>query len=293
MSTTHVLAADRLLARPADVVTQQWSTRDTILYNLGIGFGAAAIDNPEQLRFVLEDRLVAFPSMVAVLGLSTAIYHDASYGIDFAGILHGEESFELVRPLPVAGQLVGRSRVEGIWDRGAEKGAVMALVKTLHDAADDSLIATCRNTLMLRRNGGFGGSADGAPRAAALPERDPDGALELGTRPEQALIYRLSGDTNPLHAVPTVAAKAGFPRPILHGLCTFGVVARALVQAVAGGDQSRLQRFGVRFSSPVFPGETIRTEYWGLGDGDFAFRARVVERDVIVLTGGTAHIAVA
>jgi acyl dehydratase len=272
------------------VVEQQWSARDTILYNLGIGFGAAATADPGQLRFVLEDRLVSFPSMVAILGVSHSLWHDDSLGIDFAGILHGEESFDLTRTLPPEGQLIGRSRVEGIWDRGAEKGAVMALCKTLHDPIDNAVFATCRSTLMLRRNGGFGGSAEGAPRAASLPERLPDGALELVTRPEQALIYRLSGDLNPLHAVPDVAARAGFAKPILHGLCTYGIAARAIVQAVADGDESRLRRFSVRFSSPVFPGETIRTEYWRLGAAAYAFRALVPERNVVVLTAGQASL---
>jgi acyl dehydratase len=290
LTPPRVLATDRLLARAADVVTHQWSARDTILYNLGIGFGAAAAAEPGQLRFVLEDRLVSFPSMVAVLGASHTLWQDDSLGIDFAGILHGEESFELTRVLPPEGRLIGRSQVEGVWDRGPQKGAVMTMRKTLHDPHDDAIFATCRSTLMLRRNGGFGGSAEGAPQAASLPERRPDGALELMTRPEQALIYRLSGDTNPLHAVPDAAARAGFAKPILHGLCTYGIAARAIVQAGADGDETRLRRFAVRFSSPVFPGETIRTEYWRLGAGEYAFRALVPERNVVVLTAGRASV---
>jgi acyl dehydratase len=284
------LAADELLARPPDIVQHSWSIRDTQLYNLGIGFGAAAAADPAQLRFVLEDRLLTFPTMVAVLGLSRGIYADHTLGIVFEGILHGEESFELAKPLPTQGRLVGRTRVVGVWDRGPDKGAVLALDKSLHDASDDSLIATCRTTLMLRRNGGFGGSSEGTPRAPTLPEREPDGAVSIATRPEQALIYRLSGDDNPLHAVPEVAARAGFPSPILHGLCTYAIVARALVQALAGGDSTRLQSFGVRFSSPVFPGETIRTEYWHLGNDEYAFRALAAERGMIVLTGGQARL---
>ena len=283
------LAADLLMGMAIQETHQDWSSRDTILYNLGIGFGAAAVEDPAQLRFVLEDRLTAFPTMAAVQAIARGIYFDPAYGVDFSGILHGEEAVEIARLLPTQGRLTGRGRVEGVWDRGP-KGAVMTTLKTLHDA-DGELIATCRSTLILRRNGGFGGSADGAPQAMSLPDRAPDGGFDIAVRPEQALIYRLSGDDNPLHAVPQVAAQAGFPRPILHGLCGFAIAARALVAAEAGGDETRLKAFSVRFSSPTYPGETIRTEFWRLGDGEYALRARSVERDVVLLTGGRARLA--
>jgi acyl dehydratase len=123
-----------------------------------------------------------------------------------------------------------------------------------------------------------------------LPDRAPDGGFDIAVRPEQALIYRLSGDENPLHAVPEVAARAGFSKPILHGLCSFAIAARALVAAEAGGDERRLKAVSVRFSSPAYPGETIRTEVWRLGGGEYALRARSVERDVVLLTGGRARL---
>jgi acyl dehydratase len=144
---------------------------------------------------------------------------------------------------------------------------------------------------MLRFNGGFGGSDQGLPKAPPTPERAPDGHWDLPIRPEQALIYRLSGDDNPLHADPAVAVQAGFPMPILHGLCSFAMSARAMVAAVAEGDETRLRSFGLRFSSPVFPGETLRVEYWRVEGGDYAFRAKVIERDVVVQTGGRAVFA--
>jgi acyl dehydratase len=165
----------------------------------------------------------------------------------------------------------------------------MRLTKTLRDITGQRLAATS-TILVLRGNGGFGGTIEGMPHAAPLPERIPDGAVDVMTRPEQALIYRLSGDTNPLHAVPAAAQLAGFPRPILHGLCSFGVAARALLSVFADGDATRLRRFGLRVASPVYPGETLRIEYWRLGEESIAFRARVVERDVVVLTGGRASI---
>ncbi len=285
---SKALAYDLLMGMEPQEAQEDWSKRDTLLYNLGVGFGAAAVEDEAQLRFVLEDRLASFPTMAAVQAIARGIYFDPRYGIDFTGILHGEEAVEIARPLPAEGRLTGRTRIEGVWDRGS-KGAVMTTVKTLHDA-DDALVATCRSTMMLRKNGGFGGSADGAPQAAPLPGRAPDGGFDIAIRPEQALIYRLSGDTNPLHAVPKVAAKAGFPKPILHGLCSFAVAARALVAAEAEGDEGRLKAFSVRFSSPTYPGETIRTEFWRLGGGQYALQARALERDVVLLTGGRARL---
>ena len=286
---TKRLAYDLLMGMAPEEAQQNWSQRDTILYNLGIGFGPAAIEDPGELRFVLEDRLASFPTMAAVQAVARGIYYDDRYGIDFAGILHGEEAVEIARPLPVEGKITGRTRIEGIWDRGP-KGAVMTTCKTLHDPVDDGLIATCRSTLMLRRNGGFGGTAEGAPQAQATPDRAPDGHFDIAIRPEQALIYRLSGDTNPLHALPDIAARAGFPKPILHGLCSFALAARALVAAEADGDEGRLKAFSVRFSSPTYPGETLRTRFWRLGDGDYALQASVVERDVVVLAGARAQL---
>ncbi|WP_240653446.1 MaoC/PaaZ C-terminal domain-containing protein [Sphingomonas crocodyli] len=268
---------------------QDWSVKDTIIYNLGVGFGISAIDDPEQLRFVLEDKIASFPTMGAVVAISAGMYADPRYGIAYNKILHGEEAIELLRPMPASATFTSTNKVDGIWDRGAEGGAIMQVSRTVF--ADDEAVAVNRSVYMLRGNGGFGGSMEGAPKAAAAPDRDPDGYYDLATRDEQALIYRLSGDTNPLHSVPKVAAKAGFPKPILMGLCNWAIAARGLVAGLADGDQTRLKRVGARFASVVYPGETIRTEYWKLGDGEIAFRCRVVERDQIVLTGGKATIA--
>lgn len=284
-----MLAHDLLLSLGQIEADQSYTERDTILYNLGIGLGAAAVEDAALLRYVVEPDLMSFPTMACVLGVARDWFYDPRYGVDFAKVLHGEEDIEILGPLPASGRVRGISRIDDLWDRGVEKGAVMRFSKTLRNAAGEG-IAVCTSTLMLRGNGGFGGSTQGLPQAVQLPQRDPDGAMDMPTRPEQALIYRLSGDANPLHALPAVARKAGFPRPILHGLCSFGTAARALVLALADGDASRLRRFGLRFASPVYPGETLRVEYWRLGEGNAAFRARVIERDVVVLTGGRASI---
>jgi acyl dehydratase len=292
MSDKQVLAADKLLAFKAPRSASEWTERKTILYNLGIGFGAAAIEDEALLRFVLEGGTSSFPTMTAVMGSSSAgsLFFDPQIGIDMPMMVHGEESVELFAPLPAEGQLLCESSFDGVWDLGEAKGAVLTLSKRLYNA-DGTLIARGQTTTMLRGNGGFGGSAQGAPKARATPERAPDGSAASITRPEQALIYRLSGDTNPLHSTPSFAHKAGFPGPILHGLCTYGICARVLVSALAENDANRLGYFKVRMSSPVYPGETIRVEWWDEGDGAYAFQARVEERDVIVIKGGEARFS--
>jgi acyl dehydratase len=187
--------------------------------------------------------------------------------------------------LPVEGEVIGRSRVTGIVDRGAGKGALLYSERVILDAATGAKLATLEQTTFLRGDGGFGGPSGPVKKPAPEPEGAPAIVLDLPTRPEVALLYRLNGDHNPLHSDPATAAKAGFPRPILHGLATFGIVGRALLKAVCGGDPGRFGRMGCRFSAPVFPGETIRTEIWPDEDGA-AFRARVVERDVVVVGNG-------
>ncbi len=284
-----MLAADDLLAMPADVISGDWPKRDTIIYNLGIGYGPAAIADPDKLRFVLEDRLAAFPTMATVIGMSMAIF-EPNYGLDYTGVLHGEEWITLHRPMPAEGRLVAANTVENIWDRGAEKGAILQTRKVVTLEGEDDPIAETRTVLILRKNGGFGGSEDGAPRVSKPPEREPDTSVVIATQPDQALIYRLSGDLNPLHADPVVARKAGFPAPILHGMGTYGVVARAVVDGACDGDESRLTSYGMRFSSPVYPGETLRTDIWDLGNGEFGFQATATERDVLVAAGGRATV---
>lgn len=291
MSEKTAFAADRLIQIRSGEVASEWTLRQTILYNLGIGFGAAAIEDDTLLRFVLEENTEAFPTMTAMMGSSGAgaSIMDPQYGVNFQMLVHGEEEVELFGALPAQGNLLSDSAIEGLWDLGEAKGAVLRMVKRLYRAEDQSLLAACASTIMLRGNGGFGGSAEGAPKARATPDSAPDGSARSITRPEQALIYRLSGDTNPLHSTPSFARAAGFPNPILHGLCTYAVCARILVGALAGGDQTQLKFIKVRFSSPVYPGETIRVEWWDEGSGAYAFQARVEERDVIVVRGGEAR----
>jgi acyl dehydratase len=220
-----------------------------------------------------------------VLGYPGFWLADPATGVDALRLVHGEQAVELHAPLPVAGEVIGRSRVTGIVDRGAGKGALLYTERVILDAMTGATLATVGQTTFLRGDGGFGGPSGPVRKPAPEPEGAPAIVLDLPTRPEMALLYRLNGDHNPLHSDPAVAAQAGFPRPILHGLATFGVVGRALLQAVCGGDPARFGRMQCRFSAPVYPGETIRTEIWPVADG-FAFRARVVERDTVVVSNG-------
>lgn len=273
-------------------VQHVYTPRDTMLYALGLGLGADPLDE-RQLRFVYEKELVALPTMAAVLASPGFWMRERKeIGIDFMKLVHGEQSVRLHAPLPPSGTVVGRTRVTRVVDKGEGKGAVLHVEKELVGAAQQPL-ATVESVYFLRGDGGFS-SADGqadeaAPAAAAMPESAPELVLDLPTRADQALLYRLSGDVNPLHAEPAFAAKAGFARPILHGLATWGIAGRGLIAAFADFDATRLSAMRARLSAPVYPGETIRLEGWRDG-GEIAFRARVVERDVLVLTNGRAEL---
>lgn len=282
----HPLRADILLGDGPWTETHSWSARDTAIYNLGIGFGHAAIDDPRLLSYVTEEAAIAFPTMAGAVNMDSNPLFRPAYGIDLAGMLHGEEAIEILRPLPAAANIVTTIEIENLWDRGAEHGAILRMRRTLADAVDGATLAVVRSTLMLRSNGGFGGSAEGSPRALPNPQRPPDGAATAVTRPEQALLYRLTGDRNPLHSDPEVAFRAGFARPILMGLCSFGIIARMLTTALVEGDGSRMRMFSVRFADVVYPGDTLQIAWWRLNEGSYAFEARVAERDALVLSGG-------
>ncbi len=273
-----------LLAYPIPEIRQRIRWQDVALYNASIGLGADPMDRA-QLPFLDERALVAMPSMAVVLGYPGFWLQRPDTGVDWVKVVHGEQSLQLHRPLPVEGEVVGTSRVTRIIDRGAGKGAVIYSERQVRDAASGELLATLGMSTFARGDGGCGGDTGPAPKPHPEPDRAPDIVLDLPTRPEQALIYRLNGDHNPLHLDPDIAAKAGFARPILHGLCTFGVVSHALMRALCGYDVRRFGRMDARFSSPVFPGETLSTQVWHEAGGA-AFRTRVVERDVVVVSNG-------
>jgi acyl dehydratase len=282
----------KLKAWPFEPIEQRYSERDTILYALGVGVGHDPIDR-DALRFVYEDGLQALPTMAVVLGYPGFWAKDPATGIDWVKLLHGEQSLELLAPLPAAGTVVGTSRITAIVDKGAGKGALMYSERDIHDGAGGQLLAVSRSVSFMRGDGGFserGQQSDAAtPPRQLTPDTPPDHVCELQTRPESALIYRLCGDHNPVHADPAVARAAGFERPILHGLCSFGVSGHALLKTLCGWDPARLKEIGARFSSPVYPGETLRVQMWQRGEA-VQFRTWAVERKVVVLSHGSARV---
>jgi acyl dehydratase len=259
-----------------------------MLYALGVGLGHDPL-NAEELAFVYEKNLKVLPSMAAVLGYVGFWARDLDTGIDWVKLVNGEQGFVLHRPLKPEGVVIGRQRITEVVDKGAGKGALVYTERKITDTASGDLIATVTQTSFCRGDGGFGGPPRETPPPHPIPERAPDAVCDLGTRPEAALIYRLSGDRNPLHAEPAVAKAAGFERPILHGLATFGVAGHAVLKAMCGYDPDKLAAFSCRFSGPVFPGETIRTEMWRDG-AVVSFRSRVIERDVVAINNGRAEV---
>jgi acyl dehydratase len=287
----------KLKAWPFADVEQTYGWKDSALYALGVGYGHDPLDE-RQLRFVYEDRMQAVPTMPVVLAGPGFWVKDPASGIDWVRVLHGEQSLTLHRPLPVEGTVIGRTEVVGIIDKGRDKGAILHQRRTLREKTSGELLATIEHLTFARGNGGFSeiegnGPPGGDPPPPAkppAPETPPDLVCDLPTMPQSALLYRLCADLNPLHADPAVARSAGFPRPILHGLASYGVAGHAILRSCCDYDPSRLKSIGLRFSGPVYPGETIRTEIWRSGTR-VQFRARVLEREVIVLSHGIAELA--
>ena len=277
-----------------DDIEVRYSERDTMLYALGLGYGEDPL-NLGQLRFVLEPELQAMPTMACVMGSPGIWWTDSRTGANAVRMVHGEQDVRWLGILPVAGVLVARNRVISLTDKGAGKGAVAVVHRELFDKASGAKLVESRNISFLRGDGGFseaGGVSDPAPEPLPpLPRRPPDLEISLATLPQAALIYRLSGDYNPLHADPTFATGAGFERPILHGLCTYGMAARAVLSSVLDNVPARLRRLAARFTAPVYPGEAVRYEIWCESAAQLRIRGSVDARNMVVLDRGVAEIA--
>lgn len=256
----------------------------TILYALGIGLGAV----PEELDYVYEKRLRVFPTMAIMLGQGAGDFLDKG-GIDYTRIVHGEQRLTIHAPLPPTGTMVSTSRCLGVADKGKDKGALINIESTTRDAATGTLHATAVSTLMCRGDGGFGGPAGGELPLRPIPDRPHDSEVTIQTLPQQAAIYRLSGDRNPLHIDPERATAVGFPGPILHGLCSYAIAARALSQACCDGDPDRIEHIAARFSSPVYPGEAVTAKVWRDGN-DISFECVIAERGVTVIKNGYCRL---
>lgn len=281
---------DGLMARRFPPVEHRYTEKDSILYALGLGLGQDPM-SPSHLKATYEgaEGFGALPAMVNVLTYPGFWAMEPDTGLTWQKILHGEQSITLHASLPSNGAVVGRTRITGIVDKGPGKGALIYSERDISNIEDGTKIATVASTAFARGDGGFGGSNDSVRQAHTLPDTEPDAVLDFTPPVSAALTYRLSGDMNPLHADPKVARQAGFDRPILHGMCTFGIASWSITEALAGGDFAALKHMQLRFSSPVYPGETIRTEMWERG-GEVSFRARVVERDILVLNNGLARL---
>lgn len=272
-----------LVGQPLGTHTHPYDERDVMLYALSIGAG------PEELDHVYEGRgPKVFPTFAVVPSLQPMLDAVLKLDVNLLTLLHGEQEVTWHAPIPPSGALTTEARVEHVWDKG--KGAVIVIHSTTTHAKKGTLLFENRSSLFCRGQGGFGG--DPGPKAPSYGP--PDGAaptfrVEAPTRPDQALLYRLNGDRNPLHADPAFATSAGFPQPILHGLCTFGFLARAVVRAAAGGDARRLRRYGVRFTDVVFPGDVVVSEGWDVGEGRYHLRAQT-GRGTTVISNAFAEL---
>jgi len=279
---------EKLLAHDIPEVEQQLTKRDTILYALGVGLGADPLD-ASQLRFVYEKELQALPTMAIILGYPGPWHAQADLGITRSHVVHGEQGFRIIKPLPVEGAVTGKTRVTGVVDKGKDKGALVMTECTVREKATGEVVCTLTSTTFCRADGGFGGPDGPVKEPHPVPAAPAQHVCDLPTLPQAALIYRLSGDYNPLHAEPAYAAKAGYKAPILHGRATFSVAGHAILKTLCGYDPARFVAMEGRFSSPVYPGETIRTEMWR--DGNIvSFRATVPARGATVLNNGRAEI---
>jgi acyl dehydratase len=279
---------EKLMALDIPPAEHTYGPKDCMLYALGIGLGHDPMDEDE-LPFVYEKNLKVLPTMAAVLGYVGFWARDRDTGIDYVKMVNGEQGVTLHRPLKGQNTVVGRQRIVEVIDKGAGKGALVLSERQVTDKTTGELIATVTQTTFCRADGGFGGPPREAPAPHPIPARAPDAVCDLPTRPEAALIYRLSGDRNPLHAEPAAAKLAGYPRPIMHGLGNFGIAGHAVLKTMCGYDTGKLASFACRFSAPVFPGETIRTEMWRDG-AVVSFRSRVAERDVVAVNNGRAEV---
>lgn len=273
-------------------LSHTYTQRDTMLYALGVGLGADPLD-AGQLRFVFEKNLQALPSMVAVLGTPGFWWRDARTGADWVKLVHGEQRIQVFKPLPVAATLLAKNRVVSLTDKGPGKGAIAVIERDIYESGTTEPLARTTQVTFLRGDGGFSersGISDAGPEALpGVPETAPDLEVELPSLEQAALIYRLSGDYNPLHADPDVARAAGFTRPILHGLCTFGMATHAVVKSCCEYDATRIKSMAVRFTAPVYPGETIRFQLWRR-NAKVHLRARIDARDLVVLNNGIVEL---
>jgi len=256
-----------------------------MLYALGIGMGSDPL-NEKELQFVNEAYATPKALKVVPSFASVCVWGARPGVIDLNQVmlLDGEHDITFHKPIPAEASATADARVRGVYDKGKEKGAIIQNEVVVKDDKCDKIV-TIVSSIFARGDGGFGGPSEGTPEPHQVPRREPDRSIDIPIRPDQALIYRLSGDRNPLHGDPEFAHRAGFPKPILHGMCTYGLTCRALLQTYADYDPSAFHRHRVRFSAPLFPGEIITVNLWKDGNS-ISFEAHVRDRQVTVAKHG-------
>jgi len=276
---------DKVRGAGLGVTTSAWDEDRVILYHLGIGAGDPPTDERE-LAYTYESRLVVLPTFATIPAFAPMLDIGGVDGLTFNPVmlLHGEHAIELNCPIPTAAEVTHDARIVDVFDKGK---AALLIVEVQTRAKDGGLLFTNRASLFLRGEGGFGGPSGPTPENEA-PDDAPDAVVESATLPQQALLYRLSGDKNPLHADPAFAAMAGFDRPILHGLCTYGIVGKSVVDRMFDGDPTGVAKMTARFSGVVYPGETVVTRMWDRGDR-IVVDARTKERAVPVITHAAVY----
>lgn len=268
---------EALFAHDFGETRHAWQPRDAILYALGIGLARDPLDDGD-LSFMDETALKVLPTYAVTLASPGMWMRDPKFGIDFTKLVHMAQAAWFENPLPAAGEIIGTARVHTLADRGEGKGAIMVVEREIRDAADGRSYCRLHQTLLLRGDGGFGGEPP-AREASFDFSGEPDATGNFETSPRAALIYRLSGDWNPLHLKPDFARKAGFERPILQGLASYGVAGVAVSRAL-GRDPSEVGHLSCRFSGVVMPGDTLTFQIWK--DGQQAhFQGFVGERKVL------------
>jgi acyl dehydratase len=277
------LLADTILGRTAEAQTHTWRPHDYLLYALALGLGADPTD-ASTLPYVYERHLrvvPTFPSVLAWLVEPTF----ASLGAHPARALHAGQKIEIHRPLAQAATVAVSGRIVAVQDKGRQRGALIVARQEIVDGADGARLATLTTSCLARDAGDCGSGGEPIAAAHVLPARAPDRSIRYAVRPDAALLYRLTGDANPLHADPEAARAAGFDRPILHGLCTFGMTCRAVLECMTGWQPAPLASHEARFCAPVYPGETLEIRLWRDGQ-TVSFRAEAAERGTTVLTNG-------
>lgn len=275
---------EKLLNKDFPVIQQTYTAKDCMLYALGVGIGIDPL-NEESLRFVYEENLKVLPSQSVMTAHPGFWAKEEDTGLDWVKVLHAGQEIIMHTPFPSEGTVEAKTRITSVTDKGQRIGALIVSDRVVSDVATGEDICTLVTTILARGDGGFGGERKATPKTDIIPKSEPDIVCDLPTQPQQALIYRLTGDFNPLHASPTVARNAGFKAPILHGLCTMGVATHALIKSCCDYDTSRFKRMRLRFCAPVYPGETIRTEIWIIGN-EMAFRCKSLEQDKVVINNG-------